>query len=325
MRSNSDHDVPRITVADFIDRAPIELEIKVLIGTETSKTRHITSERIQKLGLAFAGFPQYLHRGRIQIVGQSETSYLSQLTQAEVEQALANLNPEFLSCILLTTSLDPPPELKKIAVDQDFAILQTPLVSSKAISVVTNFLQEELAPQLTAHGVLMEMFGIGVMLIGESGIGKSECALDLVSRGHSLISDDAIRIKRIGPQLIGDAPELTRGYMEIRGLGIVNIRDLFGVSSTADRILIKLCIELKKWDPSAEIDRLGMEMQDHDIFGIRLAKFILPVSPGRNLAILVETAVKIYLQKISGVDGARSLIEKHTTMVTEKRKKAAKG
>lgn len=323
MRSQKEHDVPRITVADFINRAPKDLELKVLSGTDGSKTRHITSERIQKLGLAFAGFPQYIHPGRIQIVGQSETSYLSQLTPIEVERALANLDPALLSCILLTKNLDAPPELKAIAAEQNFAILQTPLVSSKAISVVTNFLQEELAPQLTAHGVLLEMFGIGVMLIGESGIGKSECALDLVSRGHSLVSDDAIRIKRIGPQLIGDAPELTRGYIEIRGLGIVNIRDLFGVSSTADRVLIKLCIELKRWDPGVEIDRLGMEMQDHDIFGIKLAKFILPVSPGRNLAILVETAVKIYLQKVSGVDGARSLIDKHTAMVAEKRKNAA--
>ncbi len=329
MRSNIEHDVPKITVAEFVNKAPKELELKVLTGTKGLETRRITSERIQKLGLALAGFPHYIHPGRIQIVGQSETSYLAQLSPAEVEKALANLDPKLLSCILLTKDLEPPPALNAIALEHDLAILQTPLVSSKAISVVTNFLQEELAPQLTIHGVLLEMFGIGVMLIGESGIGKSECALDLVSRGHSLVSDDAILIKRIGTRLVGEAPELTHGHMEIRGLGIVNIRDLFGVSSVGTRILIELCIEFKKWDSTSDIDRLGLEMQDEEIFGIKVAKFILPVSPGRNLAILVETAVKIYLQKISGVDAARLLIEKHAAMVSEngtvKQKNAANG
>jgi HPr kinase/phosphorylase len=327
MRSKHEHDVPELTVADFVEKAPKELELKVLTGTKGLKARRISSERIQKLGLALAGFPHYIHAGRLQIVGQSETSYLAQLSPKGAENALANLDPERLTCILFTKDLEPSAALIAIALKNDLALLQTPLVSSKAISVVTNFLQEELAPTLTMHGVLLEMFGIGVMLIGESGIGKSECALDLVSRGHSLIADDSICVKKIGTRLVGEAPALTHGHMEIRGLGIVNIRDLFGVSSVGTRILIKLCIELKKWSSAAEIDRLGLDTQDHEIFGMNVAKFVLPVRQGRNLAILVETAVKIYLQKISGIDAARALIEKHDLIVGKQDilKNAAKG
>jgi HPr kinase/phosphorylase len=318
MRSDVKNDSPRITVAEFVERAPAELELKVLAGEGGLSEKVILSERIQKLGLALAGFAHYIHPGRLQIVGQSELSYLSQLNLDEKMQALAHLDFDKMCTVLITRNLPPPPELLQLASDHDLPVLQTSLVSSKTIGLVSNFLLEELAPQITLHGVLLSMYGMGVLILGESGIGKSECALDLISQGHRLISDDAVQIKKIGNHVEGESPELTREHLEIHGLGIVNIRDLFGVSSIGQRKKIELCIELKKWGEFENIERIGIETGEHDVFGVKLAKFVLPVSPGRNLATLVATAVRVYLLKREGYDAAQQLVDKHTAMVSGK-------
>lgn len=309
---------PKITVADFVKNAPRDLDIKVLAGESGLPRKEITSERIQKLGLALAGFAHYIHPGRIQIVGQSEISYLNQLAPSERVGALSHLDIDEICCILVTRNLEPPTELAALATDKGLPILQTPLVSSKTISLVSNYLLEELAPQITQHGVLLSMYGLGVLILGESGIGKSECALDLIAQGHRLISDDAVVIKKIGNRVEGESPELTYEHLEIHGLGIVNIRDLFGVSSIGRRKKIELCIELKKWGELEEIERIGLETGEQDVFGVKLAKFVLPVSPGRNLATLVSTAVRVYILRREGYDAAQKLIEKHTAMVSGK-------
>lgn len=318
MRSDLKNDSPRITVAEFAQRAPAELELKVLAGETGLTGKVILSERIQKLGLALAGFAHYIHPGRVQIVGQSELSYLSQLDLDEKMQALAHLDFDKMCMVLITRNLPPPPELLRLADEHALPVLQTSLVSSKTIGLVSNFLLEELAPQITLHGVLLSMYGMGVLILGESGIGKSECALDLISQGHRLISDDAVLIKKIGNHVEGESPELTREHLEIHGLGIVNIRDLFGVSSIGQRKKIELCIELKKWGEFENIERIGIETGEHDVYGVKLAKFVLPVSPGRNLATLVATAVRVYLLKREGYDAAQQLVDKHTAMVSGK-------
>lgn len=305
-----------ITVAEFVEHSPAELAVKLVAGKAGFDLRRITSERIQKLGLALAGFGKYIHQGRIQIVGQSETAFLAQLQPATRIESLRSLDLDKIACVLLTKVTKAPAELIEIADESGLPVLQTPLGSSKAISLVTDFLQEQLAPTTILHGVLMEMFGVGVMLFGESGIGKSECALDLITRGYRLVSDDAVQIKRIGKSLEGRAPELTAEYLEIHGLGIINVRDLFGVSSICDRIKVELCIELKRWSEVEDIERIGLEMQEREIFGVRLAKFVLPVSSGRNLSTLVETAVRVYLLRNAGIDATRELIEKHSIMIS---------
>jgi HPr kinase/phosphorylase len=148
---------------------------------------------------------------------------------------------------------------------------------------VTNYLQERLAPQITVHGVLLEIYGTGVLILGDSGIGKSECALDLITRGHRLISDDAVCIKKIGKRLEGRSPDLIREHIEIRGLGILNVRELFGVTSVGKCKQIELCIELIKWSEASEIERVGLEMREQEVFGVKIPKVVLPVSSGRNL------------------------------------------
>ena len=306
---------PQISVAGFIEKCPAEMEIIVLAGNEGLRQKQIVSERIQKLGLALAGFSHYIHEGRIQIVGQSEISYLTQLEKPKRIEAIRNLDLEKICCILITKNLQPPGELLEIADEKKLPILRTSLLSSNAISQASNFLREVLAPQITIHGVLMGMYGLGVLMLGESGIGKSECALDLIARGHPLISDDSVLIKKIGEHLEGFSPELTYEHLEIRGLGIINIRHLFGVSAVAKQKKIELVIELKKWNEVVEVERLGLDTQEEEILGVKVTKFILPVSAGRNLSTLVETAVRVNLLRIAGYDAAQKLIEKHSLMV----------
>lgn len=306
---------PRINIEDFIAKAPGELKLELLAGANALKKKEIISSRIQKLGLALAGFAHYIHGGRVQIVGQSEIWYLSQLSAEKRIEAIRNLSLDEVCCVLITKSLEPPKELIEIANEFDLPILSTPLVSSTAISYVSNFLQAELAPQISVHGILLGMYGLGVLLLGDSGIGKSECALDLITRGHRLISDDIVLIKRIGDKLEGKSPELTYEHLEIRGLGILNIKDLFGVSAVGQEKNIDLCIELKRWNEVVEIDRLGLEVFEEDIFGINVPKFILPVSSGRNISTLVETAIRLHLLKLNGYNAAQKLIEKHTEML----------
>jgi HPr kinase/phosphorylase len=310
------NETPKISISEFVEKSPPELQIEVLSGKNGLRKREINSARIQKLGLALAGFAHYIHNGRIQIVGQSEIWYLSQLESEKKTEAIENLNLDKISCILVTKGLEPPPELLKISDEYGLPLLRTNLVSSGAINKVSEFLQEILAPQMTIHGVLMGMFGIGVLIVGNSGIGKSECALDLITRGHYLIADDSVLIKKVGDKLEGKSPELIQDYLEIHGLGIINIRELFGVSAIGKGSQIEICIELKKWSEFEEIDRLGITMNEKEIFGLQIPKFVLPVTSGRNLSTLVETAVRIHLLRASGYDAAQNLIERHRTLVS---------
>jgi HPr kinase/phosphorylase len=318
MRPEPDPPQQKVSVQEFLDSAPEPLNLEVLAGSGGLQSRFISSDRIQKLGLALAGFPDYIHAGRIQILGQSELSYLRKIGNAASASAFSDLRPDDICCIVLTKGSAPPQELEVFATENDIPLLVTPLVSSRAIRLITAQLEEALAPELTIHGVLLEMYGTGVMLLGSSGVGKSECALDLISRGHRLVSDDSVRIKRVASRLIGSAPELIKEHLEIRGLGVLNIKELFGVSAIADRVPIELGIELQDWKASENIERLGLELRNEDLFGISIGKFSLPVSPSRNLAILVETAVRMYLLRRSGYDVAKELIAKHTAMIAGK-------
>ncbi|REJ78454.1 MAG: HPr(Ser) kinase/phosphatase [Acidobacteria bacterium] len=306
---------PAVTIREFFANAPARLKLELISGEESLEENHIDSDRIQKLGLALAGYAHYIHKGRLQIMGQSETSYLNQLSPERRTKAVENLDLQKICCVLVTKGLEVPEELSVVVRNARIPLLRTDAVSSVAIAEVSGFLQRVLAPSITVHGVLLGMYGVGVLLLGESGIGKSECALDLVTRGYRLISDDSVIIKRIGELLEGSSPPLTADHLEIRGLGILNIRDLFGVSATGTAKVIDLCIELKRWDEVVDVDRLGLETAEEEIFGIDVPKYVLPVSSGRNLTTLVETAVRIHLLKAAGHDGARKLIERHSRAV----------
>ncbi len=308
-----------ISVEDFISRAPANLELRVLAGAGGARERSLTVPRIQKLGLALAGFTNYIHPGRLQIVGQSEVWFLGQLEPEKRLEAIRYLSLERIACVLVTKGLEPPAELIAEAESAGLPLLQTPLVSSVAIAVVTDYLQEALAPRAVRHGVLLDIYGLGVLIEGTSGIGKSECALDLISRGHRLVSDDVIEVRRIGTEkVIGSAPDLLREHLEIRGLGILNIRDLFGVSAISSAKTIDLSIKLERWDRAGEVDRLGIDPRHAEVLGVRVPQVLIPVSPGRNLSTLVETAVRIQLLRVRGYDAAQEFVARHTEILESK-------
>src|ERR1041384_2881340 len=255
---------PTISVREFVERAPAELSLRVLAGAAGLRERRITLARIQKLGLALAGFTHYIHPGRVQIVGQSELWYLGQLSPERRAAAIEVLALEQLSCARGANDFLYPPAWFIAAAERSaLPLLQTPLVSSIAINLVTEFLEASLAPRELRHGVLLDAYGVGVLLEGESGIGKSECALDLIGRGHRLVADDTVEVRRIGPEyLLGAAPELLREHMEIRGLGIINIRDLYGVAALSGPKQIGLTIRFARWQQAQEVDRLGVDAQN---------------------------------------------------------------
>ncbi len=310
---------PSISVSDFLAGAPAQLELKLLAGADGASERVINSSRIQKLGLALAGFTHYIHTGRVQLVGQSEVSYLAQFDSRQRREAIAKLELDKISCVLVSKKLMPPAELVEAAERAALPLIQTALVSSLAISVVTQYLQESLAPRELRHGVLLDIYGLGVLIEGASGVGKSECALDLVMRGHRLVSDDLVDVRRTGAeQLVGSAPELLFEHMEIRGLGILNVRELFGVSAISGAKAIDLNIKLERWDETLEIERLGLDVRTVDILGVSVPSFLLPVSPGRNLATLVETAVRVHLLRARGHDAAQQFVARHAAALIER-------
>jgi HPr kinase/phosphorylase len=318
MSSRDDPNHLSINVSEFVAHAPQSLELELLAGAEGIESRRITAARIQKLGLALAGFAHYIHPGRLQIVGQSEIWYLNQLAPDKRREAIHHLKLEKIACALITKGLEPPSELIEAADGAHLPLFRTPLVSSAAITVVTDSLQELLAPRAVLHGVLLDLYGLGVLLEGASGIGKSECALDLITRGHRLVSDDVIEVRRINAEhLSGSAPDLLREHLEIRGLGIINIRDLFGVSSISGTKKIDLSIRLERWDAAGDVDRLGIDVRAVETLGVSVPQVLIPVSPGRNLATLVETAVRVQLLRLRGYDAAQSFVARHTEMIKE--------
>lgn len=300
---------PTVTVSGLLRGRPdsIGLPIETLAGQDGLE-RSITSPHIQKTGLALAGFDEYLRAGRILVFGESEIRYLESLPTAERLSALARAFSYDIPCVLITSGWMPPPELLAAAERYHMPLLRTAVPTPLAIAKLTTLLEDTLAVREIIHGVLMDILGLGVLIVGESGIGKSECALDLVVRGHRLVADDTVEVRRRGETVvIGTCPELTRFHMEIRGLGVINVRDLFGVASTRSSKRVELVVQLERWDPSREYDRLGIDDPRYELLGLKVPLIRMPVAPGRSLAILVEVAARNQLLRARGLHAARDL------------------
>lgn len=303
---------PQLSVREFVSGAPAHLDLHFLAGERGAMERRLESARIQKLGLALAGFTHYVHAGRVQIVGQSEVEFLEQLSVDGRSAAIRNLELEKISCIVVTKGLTPPSELADAAESAGLPLIRTSLVSSQAIGAITKYLHELLAPRERRHGVLLEIHGLGVLLEGRSGIGKSECALDLIQRGHRLVADDVVEIRQTGPDTLrGSSPELLCENMEIRGLGILNVRELFGVTAISGPIRVGLSIRFERWQDAQDVERLGLDSKTIEILDVQVPYVLIPVSPGRNLATLVETAVRVHLLRARGSDSAAKFAERH--------------
>ena len=303
---------PGVTVATLLGSRPeaFGLPLELMAGRE-GLDRVITSPHIQKTGLALAGFHEYLKPGRILIFGESEIRYLESLDAAAREHALRlSLTIDF-PCVMITGGFLPPPELLAESERARVPLLRTSVVTPTAIAKLSSILEDSLAERTMMHAVLMDVLGLGVLIAGESGIGKSECALDLIVRGHRLVADDTVEVRRRQETiLIGTCPELTRYHMELRGLGVINIMELFGIASTRSSKRIELVVQLERWVPTREYERLGLDDVFYEILGLRVPLIRMPVAPGRNIAILVEVAARNQLLRARGHHAARELADR---------------
>jgi len=304
--------VNSVTVRALLGSRPeaAGLPLDLLAGAD-GLHRGITSPHVQKTGLALAGFQEYLKPGRILIFGESEIRYLERLDAAARQASLRLAFTLDFPCVIITGGFTPPPELVVEAERARLPLLKTPVPTPTAIAKLSSLLEDSLAERTIVHAVLMDILGLGVLLVGDSGIGKSECALDLIVRGHRLVADDTVEIRRRQETvLIGTCPELTRHHMELRGLGVINVKELFGIASTRSSKRIELVVQLERWDPAREYERLGLDDEFYDLLGLRVPLLRMPVAPGRNIAILVEVAARNQLLRARGHHAARKLAER---------------
>lgn len=305
---------PRVPVARLLEDQQYDLQLELLTGEEGLE-RSISSSRIQKPGLALTGFTEHLHPERVQVFGNTEISYLRTLTEAQQASVLARLFEAPMACVVVTKGLDIPKALFDGCQASRLALMRTPHVSGAFISHVQAFLEEELTATGNLHGVLVDVFGVGVLLLGKSGIGKSEIALDLVMRGHRLVADDIVNLTRRQGDVYGHGNDLIQHHMEIRGLGILNIKDLFGVAAVRDRKKIELVIELVEWTPNTEYDRLGLDEKSISLVGVDAPHAVVPVRPGRNMTTIVEVAARNHLLKLRGHHSAQEFAERLTRAI----------
>jgi len=290
---------------DLAESRGIDLEL--LAGAD-GVDRRITNPHPQKTGLALSGFDKYLREGRILVLGQSEVRFLEALTSAERSAVIQQVSAHALPCLVVTAGFQPPQEVLDEGDRARLPVLKTRSATPLVMSRLSDALDVYLAARAVVHGVLMDILSLGVLIIGDSGIGKSECALDLVVRGHRLVADDAVEVRRRGEtDLIGTCPDLTRHHMEVRGLGVINIRDLFGVAATRVSKRMELVVQLERWDTGRDYDRLGLEENVWELFSVKIPLVHMPVAPGRNLAILVEVAARNQLLRARGLNAARDL------------------
>ena len=287
-----------------------DLALKLIVGDD-GLDRPIAKPRVQKPGLAFAGYYEYIKPWRVQIIGDSEIKYLQSLPPRLREKRVRDIAALDVSCFIVTKGITPIEEFRHECEKRGVPLFSTPAMSSSSITRTTYFLEETMAPRVTLHSGLLDVYGIGVLLLGDSGIGKSECALDLIYRGHRLIADDLVVVRRHpNDVLLGYSNDLLRHHMELRGIGIIDIKDLFGVSATRDVKPIDLVVKLEKWVEGAEYDRLGIVGETYELLGVSKPYVRLPVASGRNLALLVEIAARNHLMKLQGYDSARAFTER---------------
>jgi HPr kinase/phosphorylase len=296
---------PKLTAE--ILRSPLlaDLGLRTVAG-ESGFSRPISWGRIQRPGLAFAGFLAFIKPGRIQILGESELNYLDTMPADVRSERIESICALPVAAFVVTKGQRVPEDLARECRAREVPLLVSQQTTSVVIQSITRILEDELAPSATIHGVLVDVYGMGVLLLGDSGIGKSECALDLIQRGHRLVADDVVEIRKYpNGSLVGRAAEMIRYHMELRGIGIINIKHLFGVSAVRMSKSIELVIELERWDPTKKYDRLGLDGETYSILDRPRPFLRLPVASGRNIALLIEIAARNELLKTQGYDAAK--------------------
>lgn len=303
------------------------LSFDVVAGGDAVARRRITNPRVQKPGLALAGYLPYVKPGRLQILGESEYDFLATFPEREAEAKLRCLMQLDVPCVVSTKGHRPPRAVLEVADAAGVPLLVTAEKTSDAIESLSSFLEDELAPRAQLHGVLIDVFSLGTLIIGDPGIGKSECALELVYRGHRLVADDTVVIRRTHHRgLLGSPHELLENYLELRGVGIIDVRKHFGMTATSPSVAVSLVIKLTKLTPQAReleqkwreqmMERPSAWTSTEEILGIEVPRYTMVVAPGRDLAIMVETAVRKCLLAQRGIEDERGFLESINMMAS---------
>ncbi|QXM06485.1 HPr(Ser) kinase/phosphatase [Crassaminicella indica] len=290
-----------------IDELIKDLQLEVIYRPEKEEI-NIRETDINRPGLQLAGFYKYFAYERVQVVGKVEWTYFDSICKEVRKKRAEKLFSHPVPCVVIARDLGIHNECLEAAEKFGRPLLRTKISTTKFISQLTNYLEDKLAPVITRHGVLVDVYGIGILIMGESGIGKSETALELIKRGHRLVADDAVEIKKKdNDSLEGSAPEVIRHFMELRGIGILDIQHLYGVGAVRDKKKIELVIEMENWSPDKQYDRLGMDEEFIEILGVNVYKITIPIKPGRNLAMIIEAAARNHRQKRMGYNAAEIL------------------
>ena len=285
-------------------------KMKVVYAGADYEAAEIGIKDVNRPGLQFVGFFDYFDPRRLQVIGMAETKFLERMTSEQREKSFAGLFAYDIPALVISRDLECFPECMKMAEKYQRTILSTSDTTVVFTSKVIDYLNHVLAATVTRHGVLLDIYGEGVLIIGDSGIGKSETAIELVKRGHRLVADDAVDIRRVSNQLIGRAPELIRHYIELRGIGLIDLQQLFGMGAVKLESQIDLVVEMEPWEQDKFYDRFGLDEQNMNILGVEIPQVTIPVQPGRNLAVIVEVAAMNNRHKKYGFNSAKQMEER---------------
>ncbi|MCD6288588.1 MAG: HPr(Ser) kinase/phosphatase [Candidatus Hydrogenedentes bacterium] len=295
-----------LTVDDLYLRQKEELQIELVAGAD-GLDRPLKISDINRPGLCLAGYLEYFACDRVQVLGNTEIHYMEQIERPVLEERLRRAFMFNIPCFIISRGLKPPAALLEIADERDVPILRSLKPTNEVISEIIVFLTEELSQETTVHGVVIDIYGVGSLIVGRPGVGKSETALELVERGHRLVADDVVLIKKRRGTLYARSSPTIGHHMEIRGVGIIDIKNIFGVGSVRETKRIDLVVELEDWDSSKEYDRLGIEHKSESFLDVRVAKLLIPVRPGRSMAIILEVAALNHRLQQFGVHSAENL------------------
>ncbi|NQD66298.1 HPr kinase/phosphorylase [Bacillus haikouensis] len=303
----------KVRTKDLIEKFKLEL-----VGGEEGLHRPITTSDISRPGLEMAGYFNYYPAERIQLLGKTELSFLELLDESERKRRMEALCTDITPGIIISRDLEIPDELVEAANRTSVPVMRSSMKTTRFSSRLTNYLESKLAPTTAVHGVLVDIYGVGVLITGKSGVGKSETALELVKRGHRLVADDCVEIRQEDTDtLIGTSPDLIEHLLEIRGLGIINVMTLFGAGAVRNYKRITLCINLELWDQKKQYDRLGLEEEKMKIIDTDITKYTVPVRPGRNLAVIIEVAAMNFRLKRMGVNAAEQFTNRLSEVIED--------
>jgi HPr kinase/phosphorylase len=308
-----------VTVRDLLEAKGAQLELEALTGT-SGLARALPGSEMSSPGLVLAGFTPRFLGGRLYVLGETEIAYLGSLQELGRRQALETLFSYQFPCLFVTKGLPVPPEVLELAAQHDVAVIRTTLKTAAFYQRMRPYLEDSFAPRVVIHGSLADVYGVGLLFVGRSGIGKSECVLDLVERGHRLVADDLVDVRRLGHDvLLGRGHEHARHHMEIRGVGLIDIGALFGIRAVRQQKRIEVVVQLEDWDSTAAYDRTGLDAQTTDILGTSLPRVVVPLNPGKNITVISEVVAMRHLLRFSGVDSAKDFNERLIAQMQQQR------